>query len=202
MIPICSHRWYKFLCVFARSVLRILHPVIRVEGAENLPEGAAVLCANHSGILDPVWVVAWSRLERHPRIMAKKELFRKKFLSYFFYKIGAFPVDRQGSDIAAIKTAFQTLKDDNKLLIFPEGTRIRKGKVSRAHSGATLIASRMHAPIVPIYLSSKRFLFSPVRLVIGKPYYLEFAVAKPTAEELQDRADTLMKQIYDMGEKR
>ncbi len=201
MTQMCSHRTYRFLCVVIRVALRILHPFTRVEGKENLPEGPAVLCANHSGLLDPAWIVGVADLPRHPRIMAKKELFRKKLLAWFFYKIGAFPVDRQGADISAIKTALQTLKDGNKLLIFPEGTRIRKGKVSRAHSGANLIAYRMKAPIVPIYLSSGRYLFSPVKVIIGKAYYPRYEQVKPSAEELQAAADAMMAQIYEMGEK-
>lgn len=196
----CSRGMFRFLCGVVRTILRIFRPATRIEGVENIPDGAAVLCCNHSGMLDPLWVVAFSDLRILPRIMAKKELFRNKILSWLFYKLGAFPVDRQGADIAAIKIAFQTLKDDNKLLIFPEGTRIRNGKRSQAHSGAALIASRMHAPIVPIYLSPKRHFFSPVHLIVGKAYCLEFGGAKPTSQELQDSADELMRRIYEMGD--
>ncbi len=195
-----SRKWYRFLSTIARGVLRIMHPVFRVEGLQNMPKGPAVLCANHSGLLDPAWVIAMSRLDRLPRTMAKKELFRSKFFSGILYKIGAFPVDRQGADIAAIKSAFQTLKDDNKLVIFPEGTRVKKGKVSNPHSGAALIASRMQVPLVPIYLSANRYPFSPVRMIIGEAIHLEFAGPKPTALELQDRTHRMMEQIYQMGE--
>lgn len=200
MTKLLSQRWYNFLSPIARGILRIFHPVIKVKGLENIPQGPSVLCVNHSGLLDPGWVVVWCRLDKLPRTMAKKELFRSKFMSRILSKIGAFPVDREGSDISAIKTAFQTLKEGNRLLIFPEGTRIRKGKTSQPHSGAALIASRMHVPLVPIYLSNKRFIFSPVHLIVGEPIDLEFAGSKPTAQELQDRSDAMMKQIYRMGE--
>ena len=201
MSQMFSQRAYGVLVPIVRAVLRILHPFTRIEGTENIPEGAAVLCANHSGLMDPVGILAFGRLGRLPRTMAKKELFTKKLLARFFYKFGAFPVDRQGSDITAIKIAFQTLKEGNKLLIFPEGTRIRKGKISQAHSGANLIANRMKAPLVPIYLSSNRFPFSPVKLIIGKAYYPHYEQAKPSAEELRAGADALMERIYEMGEK-
>ncbi len=200
-MSMCSHRMYRFLASSARVALRILHPVIRVEGREQFPEGAAVICCNHSGMSDPFWVIAWSRLKRHPRSMAKKELFNNKIIGWACDKFGAFPVDRGAPDINAIKTAMQTLKSDNKLLIFPEGTRVKKGKKVEAHSGALLIAARLKVPVIPTYLSVKRWPFCPVRLIFGKPYFPEYAGPKPTSEELEQRTAEMMEQIYRMGDR-
>ena len=200
-MSICSNRSYRFLRSAVRVILRILHPVIRVEGREHLPEGAALLCCNHSGLTDPAWVIGWAMLDKHPRTMAKKELFQNKLLAWFFEKLGAFPVDRGAADINAIKTAMQVLKSENKLLIFPEGTRVKKGKKVEPHSGALLIGARMKAPVVPVYLPAKRRLFCPVRVVFGEPYFPEYAGAKPTNEELELRTAELMDKIYQMGDR-
>ncbi len=191
---------YKFVSGLARIALRICHPVIHIEGRENLPEGSAVLCANHSHLTDPIWIVVWSRLQRQPRIMAKKELFSNRLFRWFFAKLGAFPVDRGNTDIKAIKNALHTLKDNNKLLIFPEGTRVRKGKVSQPHSGAVLLAHRVNAPIVPVYLSVQKGLFRPVYLKFGTPYCPDFGGIKPDSQALEAHSSELMANIYDMGE--
>lgn len=191
---------YKFLCSLCRVALRICHPVIHIEGRENLPQGAAVLCANHSHLTDPIWVIVWARLKGYPRIMAKKELFCNGLFRWFFTKVGAFPVDRSNADVKAIKTALQTLKEDNKLLIFPEGTRVRKGKASEPHSGAVLLAHRINAPIVPVYLSVKKGLFRPIHLKFGKPYLATFDCPKPDSAALEEHSVQLMKEIYAMGE--
>lgn len=200
MSSMCSHRSYLVIRAIVKVVLRILHPVIRIEGRENVPQGAAVICANHSGILDPAYVIIFAHLQKLPRTMAKKELFSNRLFGWFLSKLGAFPVDRENADISAIKNALQTLKNDRALMIFPEGTRIRKGKKAEPHSGAALIASRMNAPIVPVYLCPKRFLFSPIVLKYGKPYHLSFEGDKPTAQELQQKSVELMQRIYEMGE--
>ncbi len=200
-MSVCSNRCYRFLCASARVVFRIMHPVIHIEGREQFPEGAALLCCNHSSFTDPIWVIAWARLKLHPRSMAKKELFNNKLMGWACDKLGAFPVDRGAPDINAIKTAMQVLKSDNKLLIFPEGTRVKKGKQVEPHSGALLIGARMKTPIIPIYLSVKRRLFSPVHLIFGEPYFPEYAGAKPTNEELELRTAELMNKIYGMGER-
>ncbi len=193
---------YHFLAGSARILFRLCHPVIRIEGRENLPEGAAVLCANHSHLTDPVWIIAFSRLHRQPRSMAKKELFSNPFFTWFFTKIGAFPVDRGNTDIKAIKEALHTLKDGNKLLVFPEGTRVRKGKPSEPHSGAILLANKVGAPVVPIYLSVKKGLFRPIRIQFGKPGFSDFAGVKPDSQALGNRTRELMAEIYAMGEQR
>ena len=53
--------------------MRIWHPIIRVRGKENIPEGAAVMCCNHSAFSDPVWIIVYGNLPVLPRTMAKKE---------------------------------------------------------------------------------------------------------------------------------
>ena len=199
-MSVCSNGVYRFVTSAVRVVFRIAHPVLEIEGREKFPEGAAVICCNHCGITDPFWVIAWSRLKRLPRTMAKKELYKWKTLAWACEKFGAFPVDRGAPDINAIKTAMQVLKSDNKLLIFPEGTRVKKGKKSEPHSGALLIAARMKAPVIPTYLSVKRGLFRKVRLIFGEPYFPEYAGPKPTGEELEQRTKEMMEKIYQMGE--
>ena len=191
---------FRILYFILRVAFRICHPVIHIQGRETLPDGPAVLCANHSHLTDPIWIVVWARLSRHPRIMAKKELFRNKAFGRILTKLGAFPVDRGNTDIGAIKNAMRTLKSGNKLLIFPEGTRVRKGKTSEPHAGAVLIAHRVNVPIVPVYLSVKKGLFRPITLKFGTPYHPDFGNSKPTSDAMDQHATELMHHIYAMGE--
>lgn len=195
-----STRAYRILRAVLLVLTRIWHPVIRVHGKENIPEGAAVLCCNHSAFSDPIWIIMLADLPILPRTMAKQELLKTPLLGTFYRKMGAFPVDRSGTDIAAVKTAMQTIRDGNKLVIFPEGTRIRKGKKSVPHSGAMLIATRSNIPIVPIFLSTKKRPFSKIDIVYGKPYLPEYAGKRPTSEELDQLSADMMKRIYQMGE--
>ena len=191
---------YRFICAFLRGCLRFMHPIIRVKGRENLPQGAAMLCCNHSAFSDPIWVIVFGKCPTLPRSMAKKELLEAPVMGWLYRKLGAFPVDRGHADVGAVKTAMQTLKNGEKVLIFPEGTRIKKGKVSEPHSGAVMIAARMKVPVVPVYLSTKKHFWQPVKLIYGTPYFPEYAGAKPTQEELESRTTELMRTIYAMGE--
>lgn len=195
-----SKRAYRVLRVCLLVVMRIWHPIIRVRGKENIPEGAAVMCCNHSAFSDPVWIIVYGNLPVLPRTMAKKEAIKTPVIGALYQKLGGFPVDRNGADISAVKTAMKTLKEGNKLIIFPEGTRIRGGKKSEPHNGAMLIAARTKAPVVPIFLSTKKRPFSKVDLVFGKPYNPEFSDKHPSTDEMDKLSADLMEQIYKMGE--
>ena len=195
-----SKRAYRVLRVCLLVVMRIWHPIIRVRGKENIPDGAAVMCCNHSAFSDPVWIIVYGNLPVLPRTMAKKEAIETPVIGALYQKLGGFPVDRNGADISAVKTAMKTLKEGNKLIIFPEGTRIRGGKKSEPHNGAMLIAARTKAPVVPIFLSTKKRPFSKVDLVFGKPYNPEFSDKHPSTDEMDKLSADLMEQIYKMGE--
>ena len=195
-----SQRFYHFVFWPLRIIFALKHPVLRVHGKENVPEGAAIVCCNHSAFSDPIWVMFAAHPKRIFRTMAKKELFSHKILGFLITKVGAFPVDRATSDINAVKTSMQILKSGDKLLIFPEGTRIRKGKTSAPHGGAVRIAARMGVPIVPVYLSTDKRIFRPLDVVFGEPYHPHPSDRRVSNEELDALSQDMMQRIYALKE--
>lgn len=189
---------YAVLRAVVGFAMRLAHPIVFVHGRENVPDGAAVLCCNHSAFSDPIWVLLALKSKHPPRIMAKKELFGTPILGWIYRKIGAFPVDRGNRDIASIRTAMAALRSDEKLLIFPEGTRVRAGKQVEPYNGALMIAARENAPVVPIYLTTRKHFWARVDVVFGKPFFVESA--RPKQEELTELTRAMMEDIYAMGE--
>lgn len=119
------------------------------EGRDNIPRGEAVIYAsNHRSNADPPLVGAGARGKY--AFMAKEELFRNKLFAWLIRSLGAFPVARGKGDTAVIDTAVERLNSGRSLMIFPEGTRSKTGKVGRGHSGAALIAARADKRIVPV----------------------------------------------------
>ena len=195
-----SQRFYHFIFWPLRIIFALKHPVLRVHGKENIPQGPAIVCCNHSAFSDPIWVIFAAHPKRIFRTMAKKELFDHRFLGWLIGKVGAFPVDRSTSDINAVKTAMHILRSGDKLLIFPEGTRIRKGKVSHPHGGEIMIAARMGVPIVPVYLSTNKHFWKPLDVVFGEPYHPHPSDRRVSSEEQEKLSAELMEKIYKMGE--
>ena len=87
--------------------------------------------------------------------------------------LGAFPVKRGKSDLAALKTAISTLKGGDNLVVFPEGTRSPKDHLNEGKSGAALIAAKAGVDIVPVGIRGRYRIFSKVTVNIGKPISMD-----------------------------
>jgi 1-acyl-sn-glycerol-3-phosphate acyltransferase len=147
---------------------------LRARGVEYLPEGGFVLAANHTSNFDPwpLGIPLWPR--RQLRFMAKSELFNP-VLTPLLRAGGAFQVRRGEGDLAAIKTAIELVKAGEIVVMFPEGTRRRKGlrkkHTARPHSGAARIALAAEVPLVPAAITGTDRLsrLGPLRVAYGPP---------------------------------
>ena len=117
------HRWFQALVVPLVALAFHIFFGYRVIGRENIPEGGCVVCPNHVQLSDPPFAAVALGGKTPIRLMAKKELFRKKIFAWLIAALGAFPIDREGADITAIKTALGSVRAGQKLIIFPQGTR-------------------------------------------------------------------------------
>ena len=178
---------------------------MRVEGAERLPRHGALLCPNHASNWDPLIIATRLPVNYRLHAMAKKELFHNPVLGWILDKLGVFPVNREGVDIKAVKTAIQVLKDGDNLLIFPEGTTIRNGLgytdglPPHAKSGAAMIGIRTGATLIPVFVDGEKRCFHRTRLLFGEPYIPRYTGRKGTAEETQRAADEMLVAAYALG---
>ncbi len=157
----------------------VLAPIIKfflrvhAHGLENVPkEGGALICSNHIAIRD-VFVLAVSA-KRQIKFIGKKELFKVPLLGRVIRALGAVPVDRGGSDVAAIRTSIGLLEGGDLVSIFPQGHRnpgVDPAK-TEIKNGAALIAYRSGADVVPAFINVKGHkygLFRRVDLYFGEP---------------------------------
>lgn len=183
------NRLYRFIVILLSPLVRLVYPY-RLTQRGQLPEGPAVICANHSSYIDPVLVAVIFGPRNYLRFMGKIELFRIPVLGWFLRCLGAFPVDRSGSDIEALRTSIEVLKSGNKLMLFPEGTRVSADDAVAAKTGAVRLAARHNVPIVPIFISRDKRIFHKFDVCVGESYTLdkikrsEYPAA---AEQLMDR---------------
>jgi glycerol-3-phosphate dehydrogenase (NAD(P)+) len=118
-------------------------------GREHLPRtGPLLLAANHRSFLDPFVIGALTR--RPVYYMAKRELFEKRWQAWLLNGLGAFPVDRGAGDKDAMDTARMILERGDCVVIFPEGTRVRRGPLGSPRRGVGRLALETGAPVAPI----------------------------------------------------
>lgn len=143
---------------------------VKFEGRENIPKDTTVIfTSNHRTNADPP-LIGCAIKGRHS-FMAKEELFENKLFAWLIRGLGAFPVSRGKGDTAVLDTAVERLENGTNLMIFPEGTRSKDGKVHRGHSGAAVIAARSGKPVVPvgIVFGEKLKFRTKIRIKYGTP---------------------------------
>src|SRR5271165_4521070 len=118
-------------------------------GREHLPRsGPLLLASNHRSFLDPF--VIGTLVRRPVYYMAKRELFEKRWQAWVLNALGAFPVDRGAGDGDAMATARAILERGDCVVVFPEGTRMRRGPLGDAKRGVGRLALETGAPIAPV----------------------------------------------------
>ncbi|MCX5749598.1 MAG: lysophospholipid acyltransferase family protein [Candidatus Saganbacteria bacterium] len=164
---------------WARAVLKIAGIRLFVSGKENLCfDGPKVIVSNHQGNFDiPILIAA---LPINFRFLVKKELFRVPFFGWYIKNRGDISIDREKGQKAhnTLKITAETVKKGEPVLIFPEGTRSRDGKLGQFKRGSLVLAADSGAKIVPVGITGSfniqkkgGFFINPaeVRVNIGKP---------------------------------
>lgn len=167
----------------------------KIVGKENLPKDTgALLCPNHVHNLDSAVIVAM--FKRKVNVLAKEELFKNGFICWLADLFGIYPVKRGRADLQAIKISLKLLKNDELLLMFPEGTRHGLDKGKKPKNGAVLIAATAGKPIIPIGIQGSFKPFRKVIVNIGKPIdYSQYSEEVKEKEQASKLTQELMQEI-------
>lgn len=116
---------------------------------ERVPlRGPVILASNHASFLDPPLVGAG--LRRDINYLARETLFRYPGIGALLRSWNSVPVDRDGGGAAGLKAILDRLLAGGGIILFPEGTRTRDGKLQPARSGIGLTVIKSAAPVVPV----------------------------------------------------
>ncbi len=173
---------YNFYChyrAWSKRVLWISGVKVQVSGGESLDLNQSyIYISNHSSLYDIP--IIFSALDDDVRIMYKKELEKVPVFGYglklspFISVIRTEPREAMKS----IEHALEAIKENVSVIIFPEGTRSKDGKLAKFKRGAFLLASRSGKRIVPVAIigsnkiketSKWRFGNRNVKVVILEP---------------------------------
>ena len=158
----------------------VFHIGFRVEciGRENLKKvrtSGCIIAPNHISAVDPVFVVITRFWGRRMVVFAKKELFEiNVLLTWFFRWMGALCVRGTREELDAIDQTVEACRNGGTLLIFPEGTREKEGKLLQPKSGLFVIAAQAAVDVVPVRIlydtpDGRMKLFCKVKVVYGEP---------------------------------
>ncbi len=186
---------YRIVQGVVRFILFFAFRATVINEKEMPQDEPIVLCANHQSMLDPVFIGIYTKRPIH--FMAKAELFKFKPFGAFLKKCGVFPVHREGSDIRALKTALQVLKENEVLGVFPEGTRVDTIDIKNFKDGVSVIAHRSKADIIPVRVHSTYKPFSRVTIEFRERINTEKLTAGLSKEEAtQAITNAIFQSIY------
>src|SRR5438105_2228168 len=142
----------NFVYYLGWSIFRFLYATYfrwRVCNPERVPlKGPVILASNHASILDPPLI--GSGIRRGINYLARESLFRFPVMGWVLRNWNAVPVDREGGGAAGLKAILDRLLAGGGIILFPEGTRTRDGKLQPARSGVGLAVMKSNAPVVPV----------------------------------------------------
>lgn len=187
--------FYRFFYILIKVIIMPLYRV-KIHGIENIPKNRKyIVCANHKSMLDPIFI-ALSQ-DRQVHFLAKKELFTNPILRKFLNLLGAHPVDRDGSDLQALRDSIKLLKNNQILGIFPEGTRVKEVDRSNIKDGAGFIALKAKTDILPIEIISSYKIFKKTDLYIKKPVEVSSYKALKSKDAMTKIMDQTFEKMYE-----
>jgi len=170
--------WYSLLWVTGFIIFKLFF-CLKIKGKNKVPKkGGALIVANHRSYLDPI--VLALLIPRKMNFMAKEELFHNQAFGYLITKLGAFPLKREKMDKRAYLKALEVLKEGKILVLFPEGTRSRSGKLGKLKEGPVRIALSSNVPLIPVVLKGTEKILPPgakfirwgkIKVEVGEPLF-------------------------------
>ena len=209
----------NFVYYISWSLFRLMYAVYfrwEIYNAERVPlQGGVIIAPNHASFLDPPMV--GSALHRSINYLGRASLFRYPGIGWLLRQWNSVPVDRNGGGAAGLKAILERLLADGAIILFPEGTRTKDGKLQPARSGIGLIVIKSEAPVVPVRVfgtyecyNRKWKFHMPIRLAVkyGQPMKFEAlrAEAKTCTKQrlkeiYQQVADEIMVEIAKLERK-
>ncbi len=191
---------YSILRLFSFFIFKVIFR-LKVAGKENIPKsGGFILASNHISYLDPIALgVACPRKLNY---MARQDLFFNRCFSWLLFSINVFPIKRNSADLAALKEAMQRVKNDEALVMFPEGSRRFEGSSTEPQPGIGFLAAKLKVPVVPAFVKGTEIAL-PKGANFIKPTKISVRFGKQIQIErglpYQDIAQLIMENIRDIS---
>jgi 1-acyl-sn-glycerol-3-phosphate acyltransferase len=180
--------WYFAIYHLTRLIAKVCFRFRCIHPERMIQQGPVILAMNHQSYLDPP--LAGICCSRAIFFLARKTLFDQRLLGWLLPKLNVIPVDQEGSDRSALKAVIRVLRDNQGVLVFPEGSRTLDGNLQPAEAGIGFVIAKTLAPVVPMRIfgahealprSGGKLRFCRITIVIGEP--LRFS-----EEDLQGRS--------------
>jgi 1-acyl-sn-glycerol-3-phosphate acyltransferase len=179
LLGISDKKLQPLAAFWGRALLLGAGCPVRISGRENLAPGQPyVFVCNHASALDIP--VLFRALPSNFRWIAKKELFAIPLFGLALRAAGYVPMDRSNrrASMQSLADASARIQAGASVVIFPEGTRSRDGRLGEFKSGGFLLALSAGQPVVPALIRGANRILPP-KLVLLRPGRIEVRIGRP-----------------------
>lgn len=194
---------YDFVKFTWIPFLRLTQPLkIRFFNQEKkMPsiKGRAIIISNHTWWMDPIVLILTFWKRRLHSLAAIEVLGPSRLAAWVRKRMLFVDVDRSKLDIRSFNNCVDLLRDEQCLLIFPEGRFVFEDEIQPFKGGTALMALQTDAPIYPIYLFGRYKLFKPIHIAIGDPIDAKTIITgTPDAESIRLLNETMRDRVCEL----
>lgn len=180
-----SNKW-------SNNLLKLAGIEVNIIGKENLPDHSNVLfVANHQGNFDiPILL---NTLNQRVAFIAKKEIKKMPFIGEWMELVNCIFIDREDvrQSVRAINKGAKLIKNGQAMVVFPEGTRSKDGKLNEFKAGSLKLAVKADADIIPVTIDGSINAMKKGDLTI-KPAQVTVTVGEAIVLESDERDTTVI----------
>jgi 1-acyl-sn-glycerol-3-phosphate acyltransferase len=192
----------RFIVTFCRAITSSIFRIYD-EALASIPKrGPLIIVSNHINIMEvPIIYTHLQPRPVHGLVLADR--WKNRVLAWGLDTCGAIPLTRGGENLESIHKSLGVLSAGEILLIMPEGTRSRHGRLQDAHPGVTLLALKSNAPLLPIAFHGgelykqniKKLKRTDFYIKVGKPFHLKAAGEIVNGTVRKQMVDEIMYQL-------
>ena len=183
---------YRFSVLATKLLAKLLFR-FKIINPERLPnEGPFLITSNHVSFFDPP--VIGITFPGDICFLARKTLYSNPVARWMFPRLNVVPVDQEKAEVAPLKTVIRLLKENKRVLVFPEGSRSADGTLQKGEAGAGFIIGKTLCPVIPLRIfgayealpiGSSKIKLRPITVVVGEPIHF-------TAEDFKGGKDSYL----------
>ncbi len=206
LVGLSKAAFYRSVRFSFRLASVFIYDLRCIHRENTLVDGGALILCTHQSHFDPILIGV--TFNERLNYLARRTLFNNRLFGFLISMLDAIELDRDRSGLAGLKETLKRLKQGQKVLIFPEGTRTSDGKIAPLKPGFLSVARRSKLPLIPVAITGaydalprtnrfpKRY---PLRVAVGKSIaFSEFS--ELTDEQLIALVTNRLNDCYDLAE--
>lgn len=125
------------------------------KGAKNIPNSPCIIVANHQSFFDGLFLASMLKFKqaRKTYFYAKEKHIRNPFVKFLANRNNIIIMDLNHNLKESIQKMAEVLRKKKNLIIFPEGTRTRDGRLGDFKKTFAILSRELNVPVVPVTIN-------------------------------------------------